>query len=205
MKTKTASGPDNISSHMLRNTARSISPFLHKLFNLSLSTGRLPSEWKVSNITPIPKGGDASQCPNYRPISLLSLVSKILERIIHNQLLSFLLKYSFISRFQFGFRPNSSTQEALLHLTNEWHQQLDSGNHPSFLTYQRLLIQFHIISSWRACSVSESVVPSLPGLKITYLAGFNVWSWIVTPQLLSKSHQEFLRGLFSGHSSSSFS
>ena len=53
MKIKTASGPDNISSRMLRNTARPISPFLHKLFNLSLSTGRLPSEWKVSNITPI--------------------------------------------------------------------------------------------------------------------------------------------------------
>jgi len=129
MKTKTASGPDNISSHMLKNTARSISPFLHELFNLSLSTGKLPSEWKISNVTPIPKSGDASQCCNYRPISLLSLVSKTFERIIHNQLLNFLLKHSRISRFQFGFRPNSSTQEALLHLTNEWHQQIDSGNH----------------------------------------------------------------------------
>ena len=128
MKTKTASGPDNISSHMLKNTARSISPFLHELFSLSLSTGKLPSEWKISNVTPIPKSGDASQCCNYRPISLLSIVSKTFERIIHNQLLNFLLKHSRISRFQFGFRPNSSTQEALLHLSNEWHQQLDSGN-----------------------------------------------------------------------------
>ena len=51
MKTKIASGPDNISSHMLKNIARSISPFLHKLFNLSLSTGQLPSEWKVSNVS----------------------------------------------------------------------------------------------------------------------------------------------------------
>ena len=60
MKTKTVSGPDTISSHMLKDTARSISPFLHKLFSLSLSTGKLPSEWKISNVTPIPKSGDAS-------------------------------------------------------------------------------------------------------------------------------------------------
>ena len=84
---------------------------------------------KVSNITPIPKGGDTSQCPNYQPISVLSLVSKTLECIIYNQLLNFLLKYSFISRFHFGFHLNSPTQEALLHLTNEWHQQLNSGKH----------------------------------------------------------------------------
>ena len=176
MKTKTTSGPDNISSHMLKNTARSISPFLHKLFNLSLSTGQLPSEWKVSNVTPIPKSGDTSQCSNYRPISLLSLVSKTLERIIHNQLLNFLLKHSRISRFQFGFHPNSSTQEALLHLTNEWHQQLDSGNQVAaiFLTYQRHLIQLHMISFWKICSVLESVALSLPGSKITYLACSNV-------------------------------
>ena len=60
-----------ISSHMLKNTARSIWLFLHKLFNLSLSTCQLPSEWKVSNVTPIPKSGDTSQCSNYQPISLL--------------------------------------------------------------------------------------------------------------------------------------
>ena len=106
------------------------------------------------------------------PISLLSLVSKTFERIIHNQLLNFLLKHSRISRFQFGFRPNSSTQEALLHLTNEWHQQLDSGNQllPSFLTYQRHSIQFHMISFWRVCSVSESVALSSPGLKTIWPA-----------------------------------
>lgn len=147
------------------------------------------------------------QCCSYRPISLLSLVSKTFERIIHNQLLNFLLKHSRISRFQFGFRPNSSTQEALLHLTNEWHQQLDSGNQllPSFLTYQRHSIQFHMISFWRVCSVSESVALSSPGLKIIYLAGSNVWSWMVTPQLLSQSHQESPRDLSSGHSFSSSS
>jgi len=76
---------------------------------------------------------------------------------------------------------------------------------PSFLTYLRYLIQFHMISFWRVCSVSESVALSSPGLKIIYLAGYNVWSWMVTPQLLSQSHQESPRDLSSGHSFSSSS
>ena len=91
VKTKTASGPDGLSSHMLRNTASAITSTLTKLFNKSLSTGVVPSEWKLSNITPVFKGkGDPCCVANYRPISLLSLPSKVLERIVHNRLLKYL-------------------------------------------------------------------------------------------------------------------
>ena len=62
MKIKMACSIDGMSSTMLRNTASSISPSLCKLFNRSLSTGHVPSDWKVSNIVPIPKGADAAQC-----------------------------------------------------------------------------------------------------------------------------------------------
>ena len=79
------------------------------------------------NIVPIPKGADAAQCSN--PISLLPLVSKILERIVHNHLLDFLLKHKRLSPLQFGFCPKSSTQEALLCLTHDLFPQLDRGNH----------------------------------------------------------------------------
>ena len=83
---KTSSGPDGISSTMLWNTATAIASSLTKLFNRSLSLGQVPADWKLSNITPVPKGGDPKRVSNYRPISLLSLPSKILERIIFNQL-----------------------------------------------------------------------------------------------------------------------
>ena len=62
IKIKTACSADGMSSIMLRNTASSISLFLCKLFNDSLSTDHVPSDWKVSNIFPIPKGADAAQC-----------------------------------------------------------------------------------------------------------------------------------------------
>lgn len=62
---------------------------------------------------------------NYHPILLLSLPSKILERIIYNRLLSHLLANSLLSNSQFGFHPCSSTQEALIAATTSWHQYLD--------------------------------------------------------------------------------
>ena len=67
-KAKTASGPDGISRTMLRGTAESIYPVLTALFNCSLRQGVVPSDWKISNVIPIPKSGDPSLATNYRPI-----------------------------------------------------------------------------------------------------------------------------------------
>lgn len=121
---KTSSGPDGISSSMLQGIASAIASSLTTLFNRSLSLGQVPVDWKLSNITPVPKGGDPKLVSNYRPISLLSLPSKILERIVYNWLLSDLLSNSLLSDLQFGFRPCNSTQEALIAATTNWHQYL---------------------------------------------------------------------------------
>ena len=82
---------------------------------------------KVSNVTPVFKSGDKSVISNYRPISLLSIPSKLLKRIVHRRLLHHLLDNSILSPRQFGFRPGSSTQEALLTATYDWHHCLDHG------------------------------------------------------------------------------
>ncbi len=89
-KMKTASGPDGISSHMLRKTSSSIHNFFSYLFNKSIETGVFPEEWKTSNVTTIFKAGDPKLASNYRPISLLSLLSKVLERIVHNEVVEYL-------------------------------------------------------------------------------------------------------------------
>ena len=74
-----AMGPDKIPARLLRCCAPYISSSLSDLFK-SLNTGKIPKEWKTSNITPIPKSGQKNEASNYRPISLLSIVSKVLER-----------------------------------------------------------------------------------------------------------------------------
>ena len=110
---------------MIRGTATAISPAITKIFNLSLKQSRVPDLWKVSNVTPIPKDGDLTSPCNYRPISLLSLISKVLERVVHTRMSKFLFSNKLLSNCQFGFRPRSSTQEALLSVTNDWHKLLE--------------------------------------------------------------------------------
>ena len=85
---------------MLKIAAGTIAPQLSTLFNLSLSTGTVPTAWKLSNVTSVYKAGDPSLATNYRPISLLSL---LLERIVHMKLLSHLQSNSLLSHCQFGF------------------------------------------------------------------------------------------------------
>ena len=82
LDSKKASGPDGISARMIKETASSTTPVLTRLFNQSIQTGELPLAWKSSNIVPIPKGPNSDELSNYRPISLLSIISKALEKII---------------------------------------------------------------------------------------------------------------------------
>ena len=97
------------------------------LFNTSFISGKIPADWNISRITPILKRGDPSLVSNYRPISLLSLVAKLQEQIVHSSLQNHLLSCNAISDHQFGFRPKSSTQEALVHMTQQWHEHLDDN------------------------------------------------------------------------------
>ena len=74
-----ASGLDNIGPSILKNSASILSRPLHYLFSLSLTSGKIPTEWKIHTIVPVFKSGDKTSIKNYRPISLLNHVSKVLE------------------------------------------------------------------------------------------------------------------------------
>ena len=78
-----AIGVDEISGKLLRMTACGISQSLTSLFNSSLKCGDLPSEWKAALVTPVPKNGSSDLVGNYRPISVLPVVVKVLERLVH--------------------------------------------------------------------------------------------------------------------------
>ena len=128
LKKCTTSGHDGISATMLKACSPSICGRLSCLFNTSFATGRVPHEWKLSRVIPIFKRGDPNLVHNYRSISLLFLLGKLQERIVHNTLLNFLLERNAISSSQFGFRPCSSTQEALVSLTQTWHRVMEAGS-----------------------------------------------------------------------------
>ena len=116
-----ACGPDNIPGRLLKITAAAISPSLCRLFNMSLSQGSVPAIWKKANITPIHKGDDPSLPANYRPISLLCILSKVLERCVFNRCFPHISPSLY--HLQYGFRPGRSTESQLLVV---YHDLLDS-------------------------------------------------------------------------------
>ena len=113
---------------MLKSTAPFITKSLTKLFNKSLRSGKFPSDWKVA---PIPKGGDLENPANYRPISILPILSKLLEKHLHDLLSHHLKIFSPLSEHQWGFTSGKSTTSALIsyaHDINDCQEALDCGN-----------------------------------------------------------------------------
>ena len=107
-------GPNGLPTKRLKLLKNDISLQLTKIFNLPFATGVVPSGLKV---IPIHKKESKLKCSNYRSISLLSNLDKILQKLMHNKLYEFLEKYKLIYPLQFGFRQHYSTSYALLNLT----------------------------------------------------------------------------------------
>ena len=95
------------------------------LFNLSVTAGVFPSKLKTSRTIPVFKGGDNTSCDNYRPISLLSSISKILEKIVACSLVSHLEDNNLLYEHQYGFLRNKTTVHSILQLTNRVAQDLN--------------------------------------------------------------------------------
>ena len=98
-----------------------------ELFNLSITTGVFPSEWKTGRIVPIPKGNNQSLPSGFRPISILPIVSKLLERHVKCIIEKHLLENTPISSRQWGFMMSRSTVSALINVIDVWNSALDQG------------------------------------------------------------------------------
>ena len=112
---------------MVRLAFKTLSKPFAFIFNKSISTGIVPDVFKVSKVTPAFKSGTLSDPSNYRPIATLSPFSKALERFIYDQLIKYLDKHDVLFKYQFGFRKNHSTEQAIMEITDNLKASIDSN------------------------------------------------------------------------------
>lgn len=124
-----AVGCDNIPNSILKRFKYVIAPPLTHILQLCLTKGIFPKLLKKAVVTPVFKAGDKCCVNNYRPISVLTGLSKILEKIINSRLVNYLERNKLLSENQFGFRPKRSTSQAVHRLTNYISTNLDNGMH----------------------------------------------------------------------------
>ena len=124
-KRNKASGADNLPPGLLKDCRHHIAEPLAFILNLSIDTNTYPRYWKIAKINPIYKNGSPSEPSNYRPISILPVLSKTLERAIHTQLMDYLEKHNLISSHQFGYRKNRSTNNAAKILVDDIREMVD--------------------------------------------------------------------------------
>ena len=121
-----STGVDMITPRLLRECHRELLQPLKLLFNKSLASSRVPRLWKMANVTPIFKKGSRNQPTNYRPISLTSVLVKILEKILRDKIVSFLDNHNLILNSQHGFRNNRSCLTNLLEFFDDIYVNWDA-------------------------------------------------------------------------------
>ena len=143
LKNNKSIGPSSIPPKLVKLLKITLSEPISLIANISFSTGAFPSTSKTANIIPIYKKDDHAVCNNYRPISLLSNISKTIEKLVHKRLTTFLNKNSILYEKQFVFRNNHSTTHALLEITEKIKQAVMQVSLPVeyFSIYKKHLIQ----------------------------------------------------------------
>jgi hypothetical protein len=121
-------GPDGFHPKCLKELCNVLSKPISYLFNISLTTGKVPNDWKIANVTPIFKSGPKNTPGNYRPVSLTSVLCKLLERFIRDDIILHLTQHDFLTGKQHGFVSNRSCMTNLLQAMDDWTKLLDCNN-----------------------------------------------------------------------------
>jgi hypothetical protein len=118
---------DSLSIKLVKLSAPLITHAMTVIFNKSIVSGTFPCEWKISKVTPVYKTGPREDMNNYRPISVISIIAKTMEKLVYNQLYEYFIKNDMLTNSQHGFRPNHSTVTAMLEIANKWFHNIDIG------------------------------------------------------------------------------
>ena len=125
--TTKSSGIDYISSRCLKEALIALNTQISYLFDISVKSGIFPDLWKIATVVPLFKGGQKEDVSNYRPVSLLPVPGKILEKLIHTQVMSFFNENNCLCEHQSGFRPNHSTLNSIVDLTNDIFESINTN------------------------------------------------------------------------------
>ena len=121
-----ASCIDNISSEILKDVFLAMPEKLCIFFNDCFEIATMPESWKYAKVTPLPKGGNSQLVSNYRPISLLPLLSKMMEKIVHSRLYEHLTDHNLLDPRQGGFRPGHSTSQTCAYFTEDLYTAINN-------------------------------------------------------------------------------
>ena len=124
-KSKKSKDHDDIDMCLVKKILPHIVTPLEHIFNISLQKGVFPDGMKLARVIPLFKNGEMNDFSNYRPISILSQFSKILEKIFHNRMMSFIDDKQILYKSQYGFRKNMSTSLAIMELVEEITTSID--------------------------------------------------------------------------------
>ena len=121
-----ATGPDGIPGRLLKLCANELVEVFQLLFQASLDQGSVPNDWKRADITPLYKKGDKMQAENYRPVSLTSIACKLLEHIVHSNIMDHFDKFNVLDDSQHGFRKKRSCETQLINTVKDFSECLNS-------------------------------------------------------------------------------
>jgi hypothetical protein len=122
-----ARGTDEIDIKMLSYISPYLTSYITYIINKCLESSIFPKAWKYSNVIPVPKVPDPEEYSQFRPISILPTISKIIEKIVHDQVSEYIKINKILPSTQSGFRPNHGTSTALLHVTDDIYRACDAG------------------------------------------------------------------------------
>ena len=126
LKTQKAAGPDRIPNRVLKELSHELAPAFTALYNQSLTTGTIPTDWANAIVTPVYKKGSAQNPANYRPVSLTCVACKLLEHIVCTNILSHLEDHKLLTSVQHGFRKNHSCETQLLITVDDFFSSFDA-------------------------------------------------------------------------------
>ena len=128
LKIGKASGIDDIPAKIIKATSEFISVPLTHIYNSSFCESTVPKPLKIAKVVPIYKKGEKNKPNNYRPISLLSIFNKLLEKLMYKRVYSFFTKHNILNKYQFGFRKNHSTTLAIIEIVDKIREEMENGN-----------------------------------------------------------------------------